>query len=134
DRAEAIIDAVARAADEALVADTRRLVRSAAQTASLAAKTGDQAERLQLRASELATLEAWGRAFRVLLPAKQAIEQAPGFAIGFAELAWRAGEFEVAREVLARMMPADAIRHATETWSAKMGWSDATPDDPGARL
>jgi len=34
------------------------------------------------------------------------------FATGFAELAWRAGEFGVARDVLSKWMPADA-------WSAR---------------
>ena len=48
-------------------------------------------------------------------------------------LAWRAGEFKVAREVLAKVMPADAAERTTRGWSAKMGWIDEPANDSTAR-
>jgi hypothetical protein len=80
--------------------------------------------RLQARATELSTLEAWGRAYDVLSPYEREIVQAPNFALGFAELAWRAGEFGVAREVLGALMPASDVEGTTLAWSKKMGWVD----------
>jgi len=78
---------------------------------------------LQARASELAKLELWGRAFDVLAPYEADIAQAPKFALGFAELAFRAGEPAVARRVLApSKSPAEIDALITE-WTAKMGWT-----------
>ena len=99
DAAEHVLDSLVAWTSESVVLGTRELIQKAKATHVLAeGATG--AEKLQQRASELATLEAWGRAYDVLSPAKEAIKQAPDFAMGFAELAWRAGEFAVAREVL----------------------------------
>jgi hypothetical protein len=77
---------------------------------------------LQLRAMELATLEAYGRAYEVLAPYRAQIEVAPGFAIGFAELAYRAGEEQIARDVLGNHVPSEKIDPMFETWARKMGW------------
>ena len=78
---------------------------------------------LQAHASELAKLELWGRAFDVLAPYETDIATAPKFATGFAELAVRAGEPEVARRVLAKTKsPAETDALITD-WTAKMGWS-----------
>jgi hypothetical protein len=107
-----------------MVATTREVLRSAERAASEATKARDEAVRMELRAGALATLEAWGRAFDVLAPAKSEIAQAPAFALGFAELAWRAGEFGVARQLLANLLPPDAVERTTRTWSQKMGWLD----------
>lgn len=82
--------------------------------------TGPQ--RLQQRASELAALELWGAAYDVLAPYKAEIEQVPDFAVGFAELAFRAGEEQIAREVLSHHVSSDQIAPMLEDWSAKMGW------------
>lgn len=78
--------------------------------------------RLQARASELAAVELWGRAFDVLAPYKDQIKNAPKFVNGFAELAYRAGETDVAREMLTGMMPATEIDQQLETWAKTMGW------------
>jgi len=77
---------------------------------------------LQLAASELAALEAWGRAYHVLSPFRAQIELAPGFAIGFAELAYRAGDTDVARGVLEKHVPAEKIGPLMDQWAIKMGW------------
>jgi hypothetical protein len=124
DRGNRILDDVARAPGEVAVAATRNALRSAERASREGAAADGEAARLQLRATELCALEAWGRAFDVLEPSKAEIERAPGFALGFAELAWRAGEFKVAREVLAKVMPPEAAERATRGWSAKMGWND----------
>ncbi len=80
---------------------------------------------LMLRAQELSALEAWGRAYDVLAPFKEEIKTAPGVAFGFAELAWRAGEPDAAREVLAAIAPPDKVESMTREWSKAMGWSAA---------
>lgn len=77
---------------------------------------------LQLSASELARLEAWGRAYAVLAPFRAQIELAPGFAVGFAELAFRAGDEKTAREVLAKHVAAEKIEPTIDQWAIKMGW------------
>ncbi len=126
DRSYRVLDDVARWTSAEMVVETRTLVLDAEATGKGAASATDDAQRLQLRATELAKLEAWGRAFDVLAPAIEAIRKAPDFALGFAELAWRAGEFRTAREVLSTMMPASVIAATTEEWSAKMGWIDGS--------
>ena len=78
---------------------------------------------LMLRAQQLTTLEAWGRAYDVLAPYKEEIKSAPGVALGFAELAWRAGETANAREVLAANVPPDQVERMTTAWSRAMGWT-----------
>jgi hypothetical protein len=85
-----------------------------------ASRTGP--EQLQQTAQELATLELWGRAYAVLAPHKDAIKTAPGFALGFAELAYRAGETAVAKEVLAARVPAAEVEPTLDEWAAAMGW------------
>lgn len=77
---------------------------------------------LNLRAMELAKLEAWGRAYAVLEPYRAQIELAPGFAIGFAELAFRAGDEAVARAVLEKQVPAEKVGPMLDGWARKMGW------------
>ena len=95
----------------------------AAQALARRAQTEQGAAALQARASELAKLELWGRAFDVLAPHEAEITRAPGFAIGFAELALRAGEPDVAERVLAaNKSPAEAAALIAE-WTAKMGWT-----------
>jgi hypothetical protein len=106
--------------------DTRKLLTEAEASGKAAALAEDEPHRLQLRATELSTLEAWGRAYDVLAPAIDAIRTAPDFALGFAELAWRAGEFRTARNVLSGMMPAAQVTATTEQWSRKMGWIDGS--------
>ena len=82
------------------------------------------AAQLQARAAELSALEMWGRAYDVLAPYKEEIKKAPKFVRGFAELAFRAGEPAVAREMLApTMQPAEIDRQLNE-WAAVMGWTE----------
>jgi len=126
DRGLRFLDEAARWTSPEMVLETRVLLRNAEATGTSAATAPDEAQRLQLRATELSQLEAWGRAFDVLAPAIEEIRKAPDFALGFAELAWRAGEFRAAREVLSTMMPAPAIAATTEQWSRKMGWIDGS--------
>ncbi|GAC1352726.1 MAG: hypothetical protein NVSMB1_18480 [Polyangiales bacterium] len=125
ERAFAILDEVAHDAGEASVADVRITLKQA----FLAFRQGQEAEegpvKIQLRATEFAKLQAWGRAYEVLAPHREAIEQAPGFAIGFAELAWRAGETEVARGVLTKVVPKEKVDDMLHEWSRKRGWREA---------
>jgi len=78
---------------------------------------------LQAHASEFAKLEAWGRAFTVLAPYEAEITRAPRFAVGFAELAFRAGEEATARRVLAAAKSPAEIDALIAEWTAKMGWT-----------
>lgn len=81
------------------------------------------AEALQARASELAKLELWGRAFDVLAPYEADIAQAPKFSVGFAELAFRAGETKIARRVLTASKSPVEVDALIVEWTAKMGWT-----------
>lgn len=120
-RARAFCDRAAAARGEEFVAEQRKAIESAFVAGRQAAfATGPIA--LNLRATELAKLEAWGRAYEVLAPYRVQIEGAPGFALGFAELAFRAGETAVAREVLAKQVPADKVGPTLDHWAHKMGW------------
>jgi tetratricopeptide (TPR) repeat protein len=95
----------------------------AARALHLQGQTLQGASALQARASELAKLELWGRAFDVLAPYEVEIASAPNFAIGFAELAFRAGEPVIARRVLSvSKSPAEIAALITE-WTEKMGWT-----------
>jgi hypothetical protein len=120
-RAYGYLDRHAASRGEASVAEQRKTILSAELAhRESAAATGPVA--LNLRAQELARLEAWGRAYDVLAPYRAQIELAPGFAIGFAELAFRAGESEVAREVLRKQLPQEKIEPTIAVWAQKMGW------------
>jgi tetratricopeptide (TPR) repeat protein len=77
---------------------------------------------LQQWAQEMASLEMWGRAYAVLAPHKDEIKRAPRFALGFAELAYRAGDTAVAREVLATQVPAAEVDTTLDEWASAMGW------------
>jgi len=108
---------------EAPLANVREQVEKAYAAHQAAAKAQGPAQ-LQARASELATLELWGRAYEVLAPHVEDIKQAPRIAAGFAELAFRAGDTDTARDVLAvTMSPAD-IEKRFQEWSATMGWAE----------
>lgn len=79
---------------------------------------------LQTRAAALAKLELWGRAYDVLSPYKDQIKTAPRFALGFAELAFRAGDTPVAREMLAAHVAPTELEQQLERWGRTMGWVD----------
>ncbi len=96
---------------------------------SAAQQLFEQAQRLQgpaalqAHASELAKLELWGRAFELLSPYEGEIANAPKFATGFAELAFRAGEPAIARRVLASSKAPAEVDGLIADWTAKMGWT-----------
>lgn len=102
--------------------DEERALISSARELALQAQSQQGAASLQARASELAKLELWGRAFDVLAPYEADIAHAPKFAVGFAELAFRAGEPATARRVLAPSKSPAEIDALIAEWSAKMGW------------
>ncbi len=117
----AILAEVARVRGEPAVAEARKTL----SAAELAARQGAIAEgpmKLQLRAHELSLLEAWGRAYEVLAPYRAEIEKAPGFALGFGELAFRAGHADVAKAILGLTLPAEQHEATLAEWSDKMGW------------
>jgi hypothetical protein len=118
--ARAVLARAAGKVVDVALADTRqRLDRGAqAQEAQLSATGPAQ---LQARATELSALGLWGRAYDVLAPYQDDIADAPGMVLGFAELAYRAGEPAVARAVLAGRPPEeiDALLHQ---WAQRMGW------------
>ncbi|MDQ3365377.1 MAG: hypothetical protein M3680_08115 [Myxococcota bacterium] len=110
--------------------DTTRQFLDRAHAFYLASFEATGPQQLQLRASELAALEAWGRAYQVLAAHKDEIKQAPRFALGFAELAYRAGELSVARDVLAAHVPPDEIEPRLAAWARAMGWMAAADVAP----
>jgi hypothetical protein len=58
----------------------------------------------------------------VLAPYENEIAHAPKFAVGFAELAFRAGDTNAARRVLGASKSPAEIDVLIAGWSAKMGW------------
>jgi hypothetical protein len=98
------------------------IARSGAEMQHAEAATGP--EQLRAHAAALGTLELWGRAYDVLAPYKDEIKQAPNFSDGFAELAFRAGESEVAREVLAMTKQPGEIDRIITEWTDSMGWME----------
>jgi hypothetical protein len=95
-----------------------------------AAATGP--EQIRARSAALGELELWGRAFDVIEPYKDEIKRAPKAAVGFAELAFRAGAPELAREVLAGIMQPDEIERSFAAWARIMGWdAPAAPSAAG---
>ncbi|MEO8843543.1 MAG: hypothetical protein ABI591_09490 [Kofleriaceae bacterium] len=95
----------------------------AARALHALSQTSEGAGALQARASELAKLELWGRAFDVLAPYEAEIAQAPKFSLGFAELAFRAGETAIARRVLSASKSPAEVDALIAEWTAKMGWT-----------
>jgi hypothetical protein len=79
---------------------------------------------LQKRAAELLALDLYGRAYEVLAPHKDEIKLAPAFAPRFAEIAFRAGETAIAREVMATYARPDEIEPQLQEWAVTMGWGD----------
>jgi hypothetical protein len=118
DDALAILDNIGPAAE----ASPFRKMIADARAAGERALTSSGPAQLQARASELSALELWGRAYDVLAPHKAEIQQAPKVVMGFAELAVRAGEAQVAREVLASQLSPAEIDALVDDWSRKMGW------------
>ena len=88
------------------------------------AATAHGPAQLRAQAAELAALELWGRAYDVLAPYTAEIERAPGVARGFAELAFRAGETSVARNMLAATGAGPEVDSLLAEWGAKMGWTE----------
>ncbi|MFT3691804.1 MAG: hypothetical protein QM831_01600 [Kofleriaceae bacterium] len=104
------------------LAETREHVTAARQLA-IAGQNLQGPAALQNHATELAKLELWGRAFDVLAPYEADISHAPKFAVGFAELAFRAGEEATARRVLAVSKSPAEIDALIAEWTQKMGWT-----------
>lgn len=102
--------------------DAARSIDQAAQMMAASAQA-PPAESLQLRASAFTTLEAWGRAYEVLAPHRASIEAVPEAALGFAELAYRAGATDVAKEIVAKHVPEASRKDLFDTWARRMGWS-----------
>jgi len=96
-------------------------IERARQAAARAAASQGQA-RLQARASELGALGVWGRAYDVMAPYVGNMPAFPHFAMGVAELAFRAGETVDAVFVLSSLMPADQLEPTLVGWASKMGW------------
>jgi hypothetical protein len=118
--ARALLDDAAGKVVDVALADTRKRLDRAeqAQEAALAATGPTQ---LQARATELSALGLWGRAYDVLAPYQAEIAQAPGMVLGFAELAFRAGDPAAARQALAGR-PAEEIDALLREWAERMGW------------
>jgi protein O-mannosyl-transferase len=124
DEAEALLAAIAGRVHEKPF-ESLRLTLAKAKAAHEEAERSQGPAKLRATAAELSLLEAWGRAYAVLAPYKAEIERVPGFAVGFAELAFRAGHSAVAREVLSRTMDASDIDTLLDEWTTKMGWAEA---------
>jgi hypothetical protein len=118
----AVLDETSGLVPEKVIEVARSHVEKAMAAHAEAARTEGPAQ-LRARAQELAALELWGRAYDVLAPYKDQLKQAPGAAKGFAELAFRAGEPAIAREVLAASLSAAEIEELLTEWATKMGWA-----------
>jgi hypothetical protein len=116
------LDEISSFAGEEPIKDKRATVKKAELYGKQSASAPEGPIKLQLRGLELSTLDAWGRAYKVLRDYKEGIKKAPGFALGFAELAFRAGDTKTAREVLAAIVPEEKIDPTLRAWSKKMGW------------
>jgi hypothetical protein len=123
DQAAEIIEVGRGYIPEAAMVSVSSTIDKAREAHARAVETTGVAQ-LQARAGELAALELWGRAYDVLAPYKEEIKNAPKSVRGFAELAFRAGEPAVAREMLAATMPPDAIDRQLNEWAAVMGWTE----------
>lgn len=110
---------------EAFIASTttgpvRKMIEESAMQFTRSMKSTGPAQ-LQARSAAHAALELWGRAYDVLAPYKEEIKTAPKLRLAFAELAFRAGETEIAREVLVAAGEPD-IDARFASWAAAMGW------------
>lgn len=119
--AQAAADEAAKWGTPGAVAPIRASVQSAYVDAQQAAQAEGVLEAL-LRARSLARLEAWGRAYALLVPHRAMIEKAPGLAFTYAELAYRSGDEKSARAVLALVRAPEAIEPTLKDWARKMGW------------
>lgn len=122
DDALEVLDVTRGQITESGVSETREHIIAARDLAAAGAQLQGPAA-LQNHASELAKLELWGRAFDVLAPYEAEIAHAPKFAVGFAELAFRAGEEATARRVLAVQKSPAEIDALIADWTQKMGWT-----------
>ncbi len=121
DDAVALLDSDAgRVVAKSLASNRELIVNGRAEQARAETLTGPA--QLQARAAALAAVELWGRAYDVLAPHKDEIKNAPKFVKGFAELAVRAGEPGVAREVLAPSTRPAEIDALIAQWTQRMGW------------
>ncbi len=71
---------------------------------------------------ELAALEAWGRAYALLAPHRASLEATKDLALRFGEVAYKAGEAGIARDLLDRTVERAQIQPTLEAWAAGMGW------------
>jgi hypothetical protein len=78
-------------------------------------------QRALLSARARATLHAWGRAFDQLGPVRKQLET-PEERKFLAEVAWKSGEWSIARSTLATVTPRAEWRTLTDHWSAEMRW------------
>ena len=119
-RAEALLASLRGRVDEGSIARPLAGLRAA----RAAHASGDDAtpEALRARATELSSLELWGRAYEVLAPFFGELEHAPRLAVGVAELAFRAGDPAAARKLLLAAAPLTDVDGAFKHWAASMGW------------
>ncbi|HRI62964.1 MAG TPA: hypothetical protein PK156_01970 [Polyangium sp.] len=116
-KAREMLGAMAHADPEMAIALRKTLDAAESAHKNARAATGPMA--LQLEAMAYSTLGAWGRAYRVLAPYRSEIEQAPNMVIGFAELAFRAGDESVARAILDKHVAAEQVEPILERWRRK---------------
>jgi hypothetical protein len=121
ERARFILSDLTRWLDPTAVAETRALLERA-EGHALAARSSHGVAKVHALAMELSTLEAWGKACALLAPYEAAIVGAPDYALGFAELCFRAGESETASRVLGALLPAALVEPTEKDWTAKTGW------------
>jgi len=110
---------------EAFIASTtlgpvRKMIEESATQFMRSTKSSGPAQ-LQALSAAHAALELWGRAYDVLAPYKEEIKTAPKLRLAFAELAFRAGETDIAREVLVAAGEPNIDARFAE-WAAAMGW------------
>jgi tetratricopeptide (TPR) repeat protein len=99
------------------------LVAAAEKWAHRAATARGSAERTHAKAMELSTLGYFGRAFELMQPHEPQFENVRDVALGYGELAWRAGHYEAARRVLRLHLPPAEVAKMTAHWHEELGRS-----------
>jgi hypothetical protein len=122
-----------RMAEAMLGAQTLRAQRQSIEAAqALAAQAAKAPERsaARLEAQRHALLGAWGRAYAELMPYREEIEQAGTPAVlEYASLAYRAGQFRVARALLQRHL-AGRKTELVARWAKAAGWDEEARSPP----
>ena len=89
----------------------------------LAAQRHASSGNAQARARQYAALELWGRAFEAM-PAATNGTPSREHALEYAELAFRAGEAQIASNALRSQLTQEQVAVQFDEWQRAMGWTE----------